>query len=685
MKKSLSVFALVAILCLCSAQGQGTDAGRKVPKDLTMPEIQGARHYSKYAGATVNNVKGVVTRVAVLQKYALVNIQDPKGDGKFETSDAITLFVPTSSDIFAKAKGLQVGQEVSVSGQVSEFGYVAPDSDPKDRFSLTETRIERIKTLDVTGESKAPIQPFVIPDDLKFNAPKETVFTPYMYVNRPEEFLDFEKLKTFTDFKPQERGMDFWESLEGMYVKIKAPVVTQKPFRYGIFIAPKNYASNVNSRGGVTLTTTEDGKTDGNPENLQVFGSFTSKAKSFNVGDVLEDIVGIISFERDNYGVRAISDVKVASPAPSKYTSTWSSKKGSDGKYISIGSYNVENLSANDANSKFDGIASHIVKYLQSPDVIGLTEIQDDDGDGENSDVISSEETLKKLSASVVSANGPKYSWVYIDPVKNKEGGAPNGNIRPVLFYNPAVFRPAPSQLGPGSSETPLSIVPVSSLPKSGSKQQIGLKNNPCRVNPSSDSWRSTRVSLVVQMEHIETKENYFFVVNHWSSKRGGGTPLMGAIQPPRNGEEEKRLGQATEVRNAVEMLTGADPNAKIILVGDFNEFTFARPMSQLLNGSPIPASFNSSSTHKKSSKTASSLQLTNLAEKFLPPAERYSYIYNGNSQELDHIIVTPNLAKQTMHLEIVHVNTWFSESKAAEVGEVVTSDHDPAVARIRY
>ncbi|MBJ8193608.1 hypothetical protein JDS79_43600, partial [Bacillus cereus] len=51
-------------------------------------------------------------------------------------------------------------------------------------------------------------------------------------------------------------------------------------------------------------------------------------------------------------------------------------------------------------------------------------------------------------------------------------------------------------------------------------------------------------------------------------------------------------------------------------------------------------------------------------------------YIYEGNSQTLDHMLVSPSLSKTSV-LDIVHMNADFS----AADGRV--SDHDPLVAQI--
>ena len=61
---------------------------------------------------------------------------------------------------------------------------------------------------------------------------------------------------------------------------------------------------------------------------------------------------------------------------------------------------------------------------------------------------------------------------------------------------------------------------------------------------------------------------------------------------------------------------------------------------------------------------------------KRLPEAERSTYVYQGNSQILDHIIVSPALADGA-EIEVIHVNSEFPASARA-------SDHDPVIARFR-
>jgi predicted extracellular nuclease len=54
--------------------------------------------------------------------------------------------------------------------------------------------------------------------------------------------------------------------------------------------------------------------------------------------------------------------------------------------------------------------------------------------------------------------------------------------------------------------------------------------------------------------------------------------------------------------------------------------------------------------------------------------AERYTYVFEGNSEVLDHILLSSSLAGMAYRYDVVHVNSEFATQ---------ISDHEPAVARL--
>jgi predicted extracellular nuclease len=138
-------------------------------------------------------------------------------------------------------------------------------------------------------------------------------------------------------------------------------------------------------------------------------------------------------------------------------------------------------------------------------------------------------------------------------------------------------------------------------------------------------------------------------VANHFSSK--GDDPLFGRWQPPVRASEIARHGQAQAVNDFVDELVAADPRANVIVLGDINDFEFSATVRLLEGG-----------------------VLTTLMDT-LPKAERYSYVFEGNSQVLDQILVSNRLFSTfRVDYDPVHVNAEFADQ---------ASDHDPQVARL--
>ena len=62
-----------------------------------------------------------------------------------------------------------------------------------------------------------------------------------------------------------------------------------------------------------------------------------------------------------------------------------------------------------------------------------------------------------------------------------------------------------------------------------------------------------------------------------------------------------------------------------------------------------------------------------------VPDVERYTYLYDQNSQQLDHAFASSAVvARGGVLVEHVHVNTWAASQSAQ------ASDHDPSVAGVQ-
>ncbi len=143
--------------------------------------------------------------------------------------------------------------------------------------------------------------------------------------------------------------------------------------------------------------------------------------------------------------------------------------------------------------------------------------------------------------------------------------------------------------------------------------------------------------------------ETLYLINNHFNSK-GGDSALFGDEQPPVLESEVQRLLQAQVVHDFVAEMLAVDPDANIVVMGDLNDFQFSAPVL-LLQGD----------------------LLTNLVNT-LPVEERYSYIYDGNCQILDQMLVSSNMLEKLVEYDILHINSEFDYQNRF-------SDHDPALA----
>lgn len=221
-------------------------------------------------------------------------------------------------------------------------------------------------------------------------------------------------------------------------------------------------------------------------------------------------------------------------------------------------------------------------------------------------------------------------------PQDGKDGGEPGGNIRNVFLFHPGrvdfVDRPG------GDATTAVKAVKT--------KKGAALSVSPGRINPTSTAWDSSRKPLVGEFRF--RGEPVFVIANHFASK-GGDQPLHGRYQEPVRSSETQRVRQATEVNTFVTSLLKADRAARVVTLGDLNDFAFSPTMSALTGG-----------------KVLKPLITT------LPVGEQYSYVYDGNSQTLDHILTSP--AVRRFDYDVVHINAEFADQ---------ASDHDPQIVRI--
>ena len=566
-------------------------------------EIQAASHVSPYRGQLVSAVPGVVTAVRPNSFY----LQDAVGDGNVATSDAILVFGTAGT-------GVSVGQAVLVSGRVTEFrpgGSASANLSTTEIVSPTVTSAGPGASIAQTtvGQGGRVPPTTVIEDDVTGDVETSGVFDPVS------------------------DGIDFYESLEAMLLRVNDPVVVGPRNDFGeVWVLADNGAGAGvrTTRGGIVIR-----PTDFNPERIQLEDDIVRGATpAVNVRDRFTSAaVGVLDYNFGNFELQLTSALTRVDGGLNRENTDEPDKKE-----LSVATFNVENLDPADGAAKFAELAELIVRNLRSPAIVALEEIQDNNG-SVNDATTDATLTYRTLIAAIQSAGGPTYDFRQIDPVDDRDGGEPGGNIR-VGF----IFRTDLPDLAfvnrPGGTPTTANGVVAAG-------QGARLLYSPGRIDPVSPAFANSRKPLAV--EFLYRNRRVILIANHFNSK-GGDQPLFGRFQPPARPSEVQRHQQARIVNDFVDRILAVDPKANVVVLGDLNDFEFSTTLDLLEGG-----------------------VLTTLIET-LPQPERYTYVFEGNSQALDHILVSNELEKHRPAYDIVHVNAEFADQ---------VSDHDPQVARL--
>lgn len=423
-------------------------------------------------------------------------------------------------------------------------------------------------------------------------------------------------------------GIDFWESLEGMRVEIDNAAVVGPRNSYGEVPVVAPGATTRTARGGIVL---QSGDT--NPERV-LLDDVLATTPTVNVGDTLAGAtIGIVDYSFSNFKLLVTATPTVSSGGLSAETTTAASTA-----QLAVATFNVENLDPTDAQSKFDALGAAIVTNLKSPDLVALEEIQDNNGATDDA-TLACDQTMAKLIASIATAGGPTYAYRQINPANDADGGQTGGNIRSVFLFRTDRGLSFVDR-GSAGATTANSVVNTAGVPS--------LQYSPGRLDPTNSAFSASRKPLAA--EFTWKGQPVFAIANHFNSK-GGDNPLFGRYQPPARSSETQRHAQATVVKSFVDQILAVSATASVIVLGDLNDFEYSDTANILVAGG----------------------SLVDLP-RTLAAAERYTYVYEGNSQVLDHILISSSLAAKAYSYDVVHINAEFASQM---------SDHDPQVVRV--
>jgi len=426
---------------------------------------------------------------------------------------------------------------------------------------------------------------------------------------------------------PTQSASDFWTWLTGMRVEISDHVVIGPTNRFGDtwVISPSDHPG-LNEHSVLVARQDPD-----HLDRLQISAHPMLRPdfpRPAHPGDRFRRLEGVVHYAFGGFRILAghALDLIPDDRPPNALAPRTTLKPGSD--HLTVAAYNVENLDPvierlrrvdgdddvdDDIGSgRMAAVATHIAENLASPDIVALQEIQDNNG-AELGPVVDADRTFAVLIESIADAGGPRYRFIDRPPARDSEGGQPGGNIRNGYLYNPSRVRL--------------------------------IENSVERF--SHPAFAGSRAPLLAAFEFNGHRID--LVNNHFSSK-GGSSPLFGEGERV-VGRAEARQRQAQGVREALIAREAWAGDAHWIVLGDLNDHWFSEPL-RLLKG-------------------VGENRLVNLIE-LRQPEERWTYIFRGNGQAIDHILTTPSLAERA-EMEVVHVNARLADQAA---------DHEPILAR---
>lgn len=618
---------VLCVLCFVSfATGQ---------KEVSIAQVQGDTNASPLAGQKVR-ISGIVT--ARIRSGFFVQTPDDKVDANRNTSEGIFVFTRTEPPADAA-----VGHSVTVTGTVEEFRR---DNEP---FALTITELSMRQDRDelrIVSKSN-PL-------------PKPIVLTPTDFMSNSVDNLEkYEGMRVQIDelmvVGPTGGRVDLknWTSAsDGAYFGVLKPV--PRTFREPGFDV-REFAA-VSDKEQFKKDFPKVVFFDSNPEvirvdcNEQLADAAGSTQNSCEVAaqSEVKNLVGVLHYSGGKYTLLTDPDDK---PTVSTSTKPNPLPVPTARQFVIVG-MNLENffddqddpaikedISTPEAfGRRLQKISLAIRDFMQSPDVIGIIEAEN-------------LPALKRLAAKintdtiVAGKADPKYDAILID--------------------------------GNDGRGIDVGFLVKTSRVKIIESKQIGKENKYKNPDMNEDNFLNDRPPLMLRVSIDDPKSGQPFeftvVVNHLKSLLGYNDPKQKA-----NVRLKKRL-QAEFFAKFVQERQTSNPKERIMLLGDFNAFQFNDGILDVIG--TIKGKPAGKTEVLNPSEDLVNPDLIDLVDAIAAP-QRYSFVFDGNAQALDHILITETLRKHTTGFGYARINADYPEAYRNDGTRFERfSDHDPAIA----
>lgn len=593
-------------------------AGASVPRPLH--ELQGDGAVSPLIGRTVTTTTNIVT--ALRNTGYFLQASDAEADANASTSEAI--FVETPGGLPTEAV---VGNALVVTGFVEEF---APASDPSapPRTQLINATV----TLVATGVP-LPGAALVSLPDLAPTGP-------------------LDQLERFESMRVRVDSLTVVGATEGFLQEPGAFGISDGLF-HGVMTGwprpmrepgvPASEPLPAGAPPGVP-------RFDGNPERLRVDSNAQPGAPRIEVtaGTIVEGLTGVLDFEQrawtllpdasSGHGIR--SNAMFHAPPPTGADEWMVASLNLQRFFDTEDDPAVDEavLTAGAFQGRLNKASLTILDRLGAPDILGVVEM-------ENLATLQTLATRLNTDSLAAGRSNITYAaWL--------EEGTDIGGIDSGFLVNTTRVQVVDViQIGRDTTYTN----PITGLP------QLLHDRPPLFLRawvPGTTAGETFPVTVLL---------------NHLRSMSGIDEPSDGARV------RAKRRAQAEHVARLVQERQSLNPPENLILIGDFNAFPFNDGYVDVvgtIRGAPAPAD-----EVTLASPDLVEPDLVLLTDR-LPATERYSYVFDGNAQAIDHILVSQSLCARVTRHGYVRGNADAPESFRGNFNRPERlSDHDAAVA----
>ncbi|MBE7515016.1 MAG: hypothetical protein HS105_00155 [Chloracidobacterium sp.] len=567
-------------------------------------------------------ISGVVT--AVLKKGFYIQTPDDKVDDNPKTSEGIYVY------------GEQSAGQVALRDLVQVEGTVAEFRPRTERIFLSITEITQPTVKVLSKDNPMPSAVTLTTADLD----------PRGKLDQMERFEGMRVRADLVVVGPT-----------GGFTNVKTGITTSN----GVFFATLQGVPRPFREPGVDVLTAYVDKLadtvprfDMNPEILRIdsLSQVDAKPLDLTTGVTMKGVTGVIDYSKKFYTL--VMDA-AGRPEPENMR-TFFPVKAAGARELTVGSFNIENFFDDEVNSsnvknetvlpkdvfqaRLKKVSLAIRNVLAMPDILGIVEV-------ENIKVL--KKVADQVNADAVAAGQPDPKYVaYLE-----EGNDVRGIDVGFLVKSGKVKVVETKQLG--------------------AKEKLGSYAN----DPNDVLY--DRPPLMLRAEAADPESSkplaVTVIVNHFKSYRG--------IDDVKDGErvQNKRRLEAEWLANYIQDRQKADPNENIIVCGDLNAFQFNDGYNDLIG----ILKGRSDQNVLTPSRTAFTTNLADLVD-FISQENRYSYVYDGSAQALDHILVNKPVREHSLKFGFARVDAdfplvWSNDATRPER----VSDHDAPVVFISF